>query len=586
MENKYRPIDPTPRRTVTGPMHVLALAWVFGAMLALYSAEDVHAWLAWDDDATPVERRIGAGVLALGNATGIVHAREAIEAGFEVVRDPPLFLAHAATPPPAPTPRRVRSTDLPDMGSPRRILLAGASSIEYYFGIELERCLEEFAGIEVRRVGRLGTGLAWPQDLDWPAELAHQQAAFVPDLVLGQFGGNDCRAMVDAKSGVRWPFGTKAWNEEYRRRVEGLASDAIRRGAQVGFLGQFAVQRPRNRRCFKQVDEVTASGAESAGAWFLSLRKLTMAADGSVLETVAGPHGSRERMWIRDDLHLTRAGARLVSAEVCAQLERRLSLVDADPAKGRILRFETASRARGRAIPWYAVMPREIPPEGVPVLYLLHGGGGGVDDWMTAAQEELQRLAVTHGIALVLVDGDPWGWYVDGLAEGTGIETYLIRELVPEVERILPVSTQRGIAGLSMGGHGALILSLRNAGTFASASSMSGVVDLVRHKDRRGLADALGDPAKHGDRWKDRSARQLLDRRPDAAARVALMLTCGDEDRFLEANRDLHSALERMNVPHVYAESPGGHDWRYWTQQLPLHVAWHAKTLAGAQVQE
>lgn len=583
VEDKYRPVS-LHEGAFASPAKCLLTLWCFAALLALYTAADVHAWLATRKGAGELGRRTGEAILAAGEATSVVAAREVFESHFDVVRNPPRLFAAPAEPTEeepavaeAPEPGHGAGV-LPGDGSPRRILLAGASSIEFNFGIELERCLESYVGVEVRREGALGTGLARPQDLDWFVELARLQQEYRPDLVLGQLGGNDCTSAWEPRSGKRWYFGTKAWDAEYRRRVGQLVGEVASRGARMGFLGQFAVRRPGNRSCFARVDEATRAGALDAGAWFLSLRPLTLRGSDSVLETVPGPRGTLRKLWTRDDLHLTRAGAEVIAAKVCTQLERRLSLESPDPEKGRVHRFRLDSAARGRKVTWYAVLPRVVPAEGVPVLYLLHGGGGGAEDWMRA-QDTLQRLAVEHAIAIVVPDGGEWSWYADGLAPGTAVERWLIRELVPEVERRLPVRKRRGIGGLSMGGHGALSLALRNPGVFASASSMSGVVDLLANPSRRGLVDVLGDPQRHPQRWIEHSARHLVESRPASLSGLSLRLDCGTEDRFLPVNRALHQVLEARGVPHDYEETRGGHDWSYWLARLPGHVAWHAARL-------
>lgn len=568
---------------MTSPGRVLAALWPFALLFCLYSATDVHAWLAWDEGSTRLERRIGRAVLAAGRASGLVAARDALEAGLEPWREPPRLLARSVEPADA-TPATGTALGLPD--PPRRILVAGASSIEFHFGVALERCLETYAGVEVRRVGKLGTGLARPQDFDWLAGLPKEQAAFSPDLVVGQFGGNDCRPAIDPASGRRWQFDTPEWRQEYGRRVSALVRGVVEGGARMELLGQLAVRRPGNRRCFETVDAATREAAEQAGASFLPLRALTLRAGGGgeeeVIESITDASGVVRRMWIRDDLHLTRAGATAVAARICPLLERRHGLESPDPAKGRVLRFETASAARGGSVEWYAILPREIPAGGVPALYLLHGGGGSAEDWMTE-QESLQRMAVTHGIAVIVPDGGAWSWWIDGLPENSGVESFVIRELIPDAARRLPLNGRRGIAGLSMGGHGALVLAARNPGAFVSASSMSGVVDLLADPTRTGQADALGALPENGARWRERSAQQLLESRPRDFARLALKLSCGDRDRFLGVNRAFHAALEERGIAHEWDETPGGHEWSYWAATLPAHVAWHAERLRAAR---
>ena len=88
----------------------------------------------------------------------------------------------------------------------------------------------------------------------------------------------------------------------------------------------------------------------------------------------------------------------------------------------------------------------------------------------------IERLAGQFGIAILTPDGDPFGWYLDSpLRSDSQQESYLIEELLPDAEASLGLHRlRRSIAGLSMGGHGALGLSLKHPRLFRSASSMSG----------------------------------------------------------------------------------------------------------------
>ncbi len=94
-----------------------------------------------------------------------------------------------------------------------------------------------------------------------------------------------------------------------------------------------------------------------------------------------------------------------------------------------------------------------------PVLYLLHGSGGNYTDWVsnTAA---VQLYADTYKIMVVCPDGGKTSWYIDSPVDSNvAYETYMTKELILAVDkRYNTISNKkgRGIAGLSMGGHGAL----------------------------------------------------------------------------------------------------------------------------------
>jgi len=112
-----------------------------------------------------------------------------------------------------------------------------------------------------------------------------------------------------------------------------------------------------------------------------------------------------------------------------------------------------------------------------PVLYLLHGFGGHYSDWVT--RTNVADYAAQYRLIVVTPEGNN-GWYTDSASTATDkYEGYILKELIPDVEkrfRTIESRYGRGIAGLSMGGYGALKFGLKSPGTFAFAGSISGAV--------------------------------------------------------------------------------------------------------------
>jgi len=242
------------------------------------------------------------------------------------------------------------------------------------------------------------------------------------------------------------------------------------------------------------------------------------------------------------------------------------------------------SEARAKEVGYMVFAPVVDDPDArFPVLYLLHGAYDGYTAWPDHARDELEAFVAELGLIVVTPDGDPFGWYVDSPVDPhSQIERYLFEELMPAVEGAYPVMEgRRAIAGLSMGGHGALSLALRHPGHFQSASSMSGVLDLTRHeRNSPELADRLGplddDPAF----WEGLSVTHLLASR--GAGDLRFRFTCGEQDRkFIDENRELHELLEELGIDHEYDDTPGRHSWDYWTGQLESHLRFHAEYLSG-----
>ena len=111
------------------------------------------------------------------------------------------------------------------------------------------------------------------------------------------------------------------------------------------------------------------------------------------------------------------------------------------------------------------------------------------------------------------------------------IESFFARELMPYVERAFPVLPKRGVMGMSMGGHGSFVLALRHPGSFASVSSMSGVMDITRHPDQWKIRDVLGPMNANKALWQSYSAEDLL-KRSKAAGMPAMLITTGQQDAY------------------------------------------------------
>ena len=213
-------------------------------------------------------------------------------------------------------------------------------------------------------------------------------------------------------------------------------------------------------------------------------------------------------------------------------------------------------------------------PQRFPVLYLLHGLWGHYGDWA----EKTNVLAYASSLPLILVMPEGAnGWYTDGVAHGARWEDYLMQEVVPYVDghyRTLQDARARGIAGLSMGGYGALKLGLKYPQMFSFAGSMSGALEVP------GLPDAaLGDP--QGVLYQSVHAAFGA---PDDPARSAnsmatllaaahgplpfFYLDCGTEDSLVDSSRRFNQALTARHLPHEYRERPGIHDWAEWDHQI------------------
>lgn len=207
-----------------------------------------------------------------------------------------------------------------------------------------------------------------------------------------------------------------------------------------------------------------------------------------------------------------------------------------------------------------------------PVLYLLHGLYGDYLNWDT--RTNLERYAQKYELIVIMPDaGD--SWYTNSATDPKDkFEDYIAKDLVAEIDgkfRTLRDRHSRAIAGLSMGGYGALKIALRYHGDYAFAGSLSGALNAPqdlgdkRPEFRDQLLKVFG-PAGSAVRA-DNNIFSLL-RNTGAKDLPYFYLACGNQDGFLPVNRDFAAQLSSQGVPYEYHETPGGHDWDYWDRSV------------------
>jgi putative tributyrin esterase len=226
-----------------------------------------------------------------------------------------------------------------------------------------------------------------------------------------------------------------------------------------------------------------------------------------------------------------------------------------------------------------------ILPEGksgpFPVFYLLHG----LSDDHTAWQRwsSIERYVRDLPLIVVMPNGER-GWYTDAVADPkAAFETLIVRDVVGFVDRTfqtIPTREGRVIAGLSMGGYGALKLALKHPDLFCAAVSHSGAVEMAsRPLDAENEWDRERIPVFGPDPQGGDNDLTALVTRSDPATRPSLRIDCGVDDFLIEHNRRFHALLTGSGVPHEYAEHPGAHDWVYWDQHVQDTIAFFSKRL-------
>ena len=157
--------------------------------------------------------------------------------------------------------------------------------------------------------------------------------------------------------------------------------------------------------------------------------------------------------------------------------------------------------------------------------------------------------------------------------------TFLSEELPELVGSLFRVSDRREdtfVAGLSMGGYGAVTWALRQPERFAAAASLSGAVDVARLASVRRPEDPRVFDRIFDEREVAGTPDDLLWllRQADVAALPSLYLGCGTEDELLDDNRALAEACSAAGVPLRTSFGPGAHDWAYWDDRIQEVLAW------------
>jgi S-formylglutathione hydrolase FrmB len=210
-----------------------------------------------------------------------------------------------------------------------------------------------------------------------------------------------------------------------------------------------------------------------------------------------------------------------------------------------------------------------------PVLYLLHGWSGDETNWSTFTK--LTKYAENLPLIIVMPEGQS-SWYVDsGSDEKRKFEAFLMQDLIENVEqswRTVRGREGRAIAGLSMGGYGAVKEALKHPEMFQVAASLSGAfnagsAELEKEREdlRPSLVEAFGtEPSQ----TREQNNLYVLAQKADVKTTPYLYVDCGNQDRsFLEPNRKLAAILSQRQFAYEYHEFPGMHDWNYWDRRLP-----------------
>lgn len=253
----------------------------------------------------------------------------------------------------------------------------------------------------------------------------------------------------------------------------------------------------------------------------------------------------------------------------------------ATPSNVEVQTLKLTSKQMNREMPYRVILPvgyseAKAAADRYPVIYLLHGLTGHYDNWID--KTKLAEYSTAYKFIIVTPEGGD-GWYTDSIsAPNDKYESYLVKELVPELDRkfrTIADRTGRAIAGLSMGGYGAIKFGLKYPELFTLAGSFSGALavtaTLPATRDTgfvRSVTAIFGPP--DSDTRKANNLFKILSEMPDTAKTNLpfLYIDCGTEDFLFKSNRNFIALLLEEKISHEYRQRPGGHTWTYWDAQV------------------
>lgn len=189
----------------------------------------------------------------------------------------------------------------------------------------------------------------------------------------------------------------------------------------------------------------------------------------------------------------------------------------------------------------------------LPVLYLLHGYGNNHAQW--GGYTNIELYAEERQIAVVMISGENKRYidYKDDL-----FATFIEKELPEFITQTFPISTRKEdtyIAGLSMGGFGALYHGLKNPNKYHAIGAFSAAIKMEGNKI------------------------DLYEILKNCKDEISVYMTCGEDDFIYESNVDFLKVLSQTNLEYSWISEPNySHEWRFWDLSVERFLDWLPRT--------
>ena len=249
-------------------------------------------------------------------------------------------------------------------------------------------------------------------------------------------------------------------------------------------------------------------------------------------------------------------------------------------------RIEYYSQALHRMTSFEMLLPND-PREGetqpdrpMRTLFLLHGYTGKAGNWVPDGIPEKYHFAIVMPTA-------ENSFYLDGEATGRAYQQMLGVELVDYVRRTFGLAKkpeETYIAGLSMGGFGAIHTGLAYPDRFGKIGALSSalIVHGIAHMKPDG-GNSVANYAYYRECFGDLETVEEREANPEVLVKKlqregtplpGMYICCGTEDFLIEPNREFHRFLQEAGAAHEYHEAPGIHDMNFWSEHIVKVVEW------------
>ncbi|WP_430810452.1 MULTISPECIES: alpha/beta hydrolase [unclassified Carboxylicivirga] len=263
--------------------------------------------------------------------------------------------------------------------------------------------------------------------------------------------------------------------------------------------------------------------------------------------------------------------------------------VAAQTPRGKVIEgHNLASKITGYDVHYSIYLPPcyDTSERAYPVLYLLHGYSDNETAWVQFGEvNRIADKAIEEGqippMIIVMPDAKV-SWYVNKFDGTDPYEDMFFQEFIPQIEgryRIRQNRQFRAIAGLSMGGHGALLYAIKHPDVLGACAVFSAAV-YTDAEMKEHLSDgykewfapiygSLNDKGELPRHWLDNNVLNLLKNGElEKIKTVQYYIDCGDDDFLYRGNAALHVTMRNLGIQHEYRIRDGAHNWSYWRNNI------------------